>query len=211
MDKLLGLVDHLVYCVHDLEKSIDRIEKEYGLVASVGGRHLNQGTRNALINIGNGCYLELLTIDNENDTVTSDRWMGIDLLTTDKITRWAMKSMTIDQDKDVLSEYKVLLGEMNRGMRQKPNGGMLRWDMTVPASEPEVEVMPFMIDWSHSDAHPVDGLSVQGQLQELRLSHPEPERLRSCFDKLDIRISISEAESASIRALIEGPNGLFEI
>ena len=211
MKNLSGLIDHLVYCVHDLEESINFFQQEFGIEASVGGRHLKQGTKNALVNIGNGCYLELLAIDKRNDSVTGDRWMGIDLLTKNKITRWAIKSLTISEDKQVLAAYSEALGVQSTGMRQRPKGGMLRWDMTLPTSQPEVEVMPFLIDWSDSDAHPVDGLSQQGQLVELHLSHPEPDRLSACFEKLDLGIHISKGKEVSIKAIIEGPQGLVEI
>ncbi len=211
MNKLTGVVDHLVYCVHDLEACIHLFNEIYGIEASIGGRHLSQGTKNALVNIGNGCYLELLAIDPDNDTVGRDRWMGIDLLTSNKITRWAMKSFSINSDSKVLAGYKPDLGALDKGMRQSPDGGMLRWDMTLPSSEPEVEVMPFLIDWSVSDAHPTTALSEQGQLMELHLSSPEPDKLIPYFHQLDIDIKITQGKDTTIKAIIKGPKGVFEI
>jgi len=40
-------IDHLVYCVLDLDSAIEQLYDEIGVRAIVGGRHLNQGTKNA--------------------------------------------------------------------------------------------------------------------------------------------------------------------
>jgi hypothetical protein len=52
-----------------------------GVKPVIGGRHLLHGTKNALINLGNQCYLEILAKDEENPTFKGTRWMGIDLIT----------------------------------------------------------------------------------------------------------------------------------
>lgn len=56
-------IDHLVYCVPDLEAAIQHFLKVYDISFTYGGQHLTQGTHNAILNIGNGAYLELLAID----------------------------------------------------------------------------------------------------------------------------------------------------
>jgi len=44
-------LDHIVYCVPDLEEAIDFFNQKLGVTPLVGGRHLLQGTKNALIKI----------------------------------------------------------------------------------------------------------------------------------------------------------------
>lgn len=211
MTNQIKLIDHLVYCVHDLDVSIEHFYEAYGLKATIGGKHANQGTRNALINLGNNCYLELLAIDKENKSIARNRWMGIDLLQVDKFTRWAMGSSQIDSLSKSLREYNEILGQSIQGERLKPDGTLLSWKMTVPASHPEVELMPFLIDWSDSVSYPTDGLDQQGQLIELQLLHPEPDKLKPAFIELGIDIPIEKNEEVSIKALIEGPMGRFVI
>jgi len=204
-------IDHLVYCVHDLDASIREFEEKYGFQINVGGRHLHHGTRNALINLGQNCYLELLAIDRGNKQVYQDRWMGIDLLTEDKLTRWAISSSDLDRDHRILSDYNEQMGIISTGSRQRPDTKVLNWKMTLPLSQPEVEVIPFLIDWSESESHPTDGLSVQGQLLGLELSHPEPDRIKSCLAHLGHEVVITQSEETIIKATIKGPKGQFQI
>jgi len=200
-------LDHLVYCVMDLEDAILEIFKKTGIRAAEGGRHLNQGTKNALIKLGEQSYLELLAIDSENKNITRSRWMGIDLIRAPKITRWAIHSQNLEEDSAVLKRCDDRMGEIIIGAREKESGSSLRWKMTKPLSTPEVELIPFMIDWSLSESHPSNDLQQQCRLVSL-----------SFHDNLDIRkvdalhflfgdFQIEEASEASIRATIEGPSG----
>jgi len=58
--------DHIVYAVTNLEAAIDEFEKLSGLRPVFGGYHTTKGTKNALVNLGNECYLEILAIDEGN-------------------------------------------------------------------------------------------------------------------------------------------------
>ena len=66
-------IDHIVYCVPDLENGIDYIEELLGIRPVFGGRHLSNGTKNALLNLGDNCYLEILAVDDESIVLDSFR------------------------------------------------------------------------------------------------------------------------------------------
>jgi len=99
-------IDHIVYSVVDLEAAIDDIENQLGVRPSIGGRHLSKGTKNAILNLNKACYLEILAIDEENKEVKAPRWMGVDLIKKDCITRWALKSNHLLEDQKILEGYK---------------------------------------------------------------------------------------------------------
>jgi len=204
-------IDHLVYCVQNLEDAISDLEKKLGVTAIIGGRHTTQGTKNALINLGDKCYLEILAIDHENQTVKTDRWMGIDLLQESKITRWAIKSNKIIADAKYLEQYNKLMGHVTKGSRKMTNGKTLIWQIAMPLSAPEIDIAPFITDWSDSDAHPTDSLDHKCKLLELRLSHPNPKDLENLFYKLDIGVSITKSENISIKAIIQCPKGIVHL
>src|SRR5210317_1322238 len=95
-------IDHLVYAVPDLEQAIIWFEEKSGVRPIAGGRHPTKGTKNALVNLGNQCYLELITADESNPSFTRSRWMGIDLLEEPKMTRWSLKSEHLAEISQIL-------------------------------------------------------------------------------------------------------------
>ena len=142
-------VDHLVYAVRNLEESMDYFEAAVGVRPVIGGRHQTFGTKNALVKLDKGMYLEILAIDEENSKIAPPRWMGVDLLTKNQITRWAVTSTDLKRDSALLEVYKTGLGKITNGARNTPDGKILQWKLTVPMDQPEVELVPFCIDWSN--------------------------------------------------------------
>ena len=141
-------IDHIVYCVSDLKAAVDYFESLLGIRPIIGGSHQSKGTKNALLNLGNQSYLEILSIDEENVNFTGNRWMGIDLIDGPKITRWSIKSKNLEEDSRILNDYSSALSHISKGSRMTRKGDLLSWKMILPASSPEVEIMPFMTDWS---------------------------------------------------------------
>ncbi len=211
MNSLVEKIDHLVYCVHHLEEGINFFKDQYGMQAVVGGRHLNEGTKNAIISLANQCYIEILAVDEEHTKHTNDRWMGIDLLTNPKLTRWAIKSTNLEADKQALVHYNDQLGKIESGLRQRPDLSNLTWQLTKPLSYPEVEVVPFLVDWSGSDSYPTDGLPIQGSLLEVTVGCDNPDKISTCLDALNIEIPIIKSKKSYIKIVIDGPTGKFEL
>lgn len=211
MNSIIGKIDHLVYCVHNLGDGINYFIDNYGMHPVIGGRHLNEGTKNAIINLDNQCYLEILAIDEENTKHTQNRWMGIDLLTTPKMTRWAIKSNNLETDKQALIKYNDQLGTVESGLRKRPDHSNLTWKLTKPLSHPEVDVIPFLVDWSASDSYPTDGLPVLRNLVKIKLGHPEPAKVKACLDELNIDLPVKSSNEPYIKVVIDGPKGSFEI
>ena len=204
-------IDHIVYAVTDLEKGMQHIENLLGVAPNFGGYHTNQGTKNAVLNLGDQCYLEIITIDPNNLNIASPRWMGVDLITTPKITRWSLKSENLHRDSIVIKNYNELMGTIHGGQRKMSDGNLLTWEMILPLAEPEVEVIPFMTDWQNSDVHPTKSLEDKCKLVELIVTHPTPQIIQPVFDELDIRLSISKQEFPSIKIKVQCPNGIIEI
>ncbi len=204
-------IDHIVYAVHDLEQGMQQIEKLLGIAPIFGGYHTNQGTKNAVLNLGNQCYLEIITIDHENKNISAPRWMGVDFLTSSQITRWSLKSKYLSRDSIVIKNYNNSMGTIHGGQRKMSDGNLLTWEMILPLAEPEVEVVPFMTDWQNSEVHPTESLEEKCQLLELNVFHPTPELIQPVFDELDIHLNISKSEIPSIKIKVQCPNGIIEI
>lgn len=204
-------IDHLVYCVPDLDTGIKQFEALLGVTAIIGGKHLNQGTQNALIHLGDQCYLELLAVDQDNTRIIPPRWMGVDVLTSSKLTRWALKADDIIVDQQILKAYNPALGQLIGGQRQLTSGKFLHWQMTKPLAIPEVELMPFITDWSASELHPCDQLPELCKLVNLKLYHPNPEPIKKSLITLLGEIEIERSKMIEIKAIIDSPKGRTEI
>lgn len=205
-------IDHIVYTVFNLEEAIDSFEQKLGVRPVFGGYHKTEGTKNALLKLDRGIYLELLAADDENKEIKPPRWMGVDVLTKEQITRWALKSDDLPKDAAVLQEYHADMGRIKGGSREVAGGGLLQWELIMPLSKPELEVLPFMVDWSSSEVHPFDQLpELNCQLKELYVKHPEAVKIKQCFEKLGVELRIEQSEEIEIKALIRCPQGIVEI
>ncbi|MGH1437721.1 MAG: VOC family protein [Lewinella sp.] len=200
-------IDHIVYAVFDLDRAIADFTEQLGIAPVFGGRHEGRGTKNALLNLGNGCYLEIIAIDEWNTTVNPPRWMGLDVLEKPQITRWCLKSEDLAQDQSVLKTYDPAMGAQWNGQRTTASGEQLAWEMLLPLPEPEVEIVPFMVDWGASAFHPTERLEPSCVWQEIVLLHPHPKSFQKVFKELDINVIVQQAEDVAIKLSITSPNG----
>ena len=68
--------------------------------------------------------------------------------------------------------------------RHRPDGVLLEWRLSVPEpTASEGGVLPFVIDWDAAP-HPSASLPPGVVLDELRLEHPEPERIAAVLAAL---------------------------
>lgn len=205
-------IDHIVYAVKDLKAAVEELENQLGVRPSIGGRHLNKGTKNALLNLGNSCYLEILAVDEENKNIEAPRWMGVDLIEKSCTTRWALKSNRLIEDQKVLQSYDLELREIFQGERQTNGGEILKWKMLLPKAKPKVELAPFMVDWSESSVHPCDNLPDQCVLEKIEFtSKMINPKLEKCFIDLFEVSSIQQNKIDSISVTIKGPKGIFKL
>jgi len=205
------IIDHLVYAVHNLESAIERFENLLGCRPAIGGKHTNQGTKNAVLHLGNQCYLELLAIDHENIEVMPPRWMGIDQLEEPTVIRWALKSYNLKDDRSILKNHDPKLGKIQKGRRETSDGKTLSWQMILPSNGPQIDLIPFMCDWQDSELHPTDQMDIACTLLDVKLSHPDPDSLQPLFDQLSIDQKIQKADKPSMKMVLKCPNGIMEV
>ena len=204
-------IDHIVYAVPDLEKAIATFSKQTGVAPVFGGYHLSQGTKNALVNLGDQCYLEFLAIDVGNTNVTAPRWMGVDLIDRPQITRWSLKSTDLERDSKIVTAHQTAMGIIQQGSREMTNGDILTWGIVMPLPTPKVELIPFMTDWSDSVRHPTDSLADKCQLKSIKLMRPDPGSLQYVLDQLGVPVEIGIGPDISISIEIESGEGVFFI
>ncbi len=206
---MIKRIDHIVYCVRDLDLASDYIERLTGIRPVYGGRHLSKGTHNALLKVGASAYLELLAIDDENDNV-DDRWMGIDLIENEVITRWAIKSDDLTGDANTLHSIDFSKGRILTGSRKCKDGSSLKWQMTDPLNSPAVDIIPFYISWKNG-IHPSNQLQDGCAIRKLNIHHPAPMRCNQMFQALNLDITAYEASGVQIELILDTPKGTVQI
>jgi len=203
-------IDHIAYAVPNLDDGIKHLQELLGCEVIVGGRHLNNGTHNALVNLGNEIYLELIATDIENKDVEGPRWMAVDLVEEPRVTRWALKSNDLNADLNALKVFNPDLGNSFEGSRKKQDGSLLKWHMALPLPAPEIELAPFAVDWKDS-IHPTRSLTAECELISIELIHPNPTIYAQLFAALDIELMIYQGVSTKIKLEINSPKGIIEI
>ena len=202
------MIDHLVYCCHDIDVATRLVEGALGVKMSPGGRHPRRGTVNRLLRIGPHTYLELLAIDPTNTDVKPPRWMGIDLLppsSPGRLTRWAL-AVTDGAAPPTRNAFPPF----EAGRRRLADGSLLRWRLTDPGADPLVTTRPFLIDWE-GEPSPAQRLPEVGcKLHALRIYSSVVKDLPPVVNEIQL-LSVVEDDGESIEAFISGPGGSLRL
>jgi hypothetical protein len=209
------MIDHLVIGTPDLEAGARALEVLLDTSLSVGGPHLGLGTRNLLVGLGDGTYLELIGPDPEQSDPAGPRPFGIDDLVDTRLVAWCarpsrpLRDVVADVDGVGDLAAEPLLGSVLSMTRRRPDGVLLSWQLTA-TGRPDNHggVVPFCIDWGSSE-HPSIGLcrSVgRVRLTEHRLGYPQPEWLQRVLARIDDRwttLALVEAGRPILAATLE--------
>lgn len=208
---LASRIDHLVLACADLAQGARFVRERLGVEVQPGGRHPLMGTHNALLSLGPRLYLELIAIDPEGQAARP-RWFGLDTpAVRERIARAPLLLTWVAACNDIAAAAPLDAGF---GQAIAASRGSFSWRITVPA-DGRLNcdgIAPALIEWDGA-AHPSDGLTDAGcRLRELRLAHPEHERLATLFAalKLDGPVRVG-AGSAAIAATIDTPRGPVDL
>jgi hypothetical protein len=203
-------VDHLVYATPDLKLGIDAIEKLLGIRATPGGQHPGRGTRNALVALGPVTYLEIVGPDPEQSKPATPRTFGIDDLTGPRLVAWAAREPDLERLAADAARNGVTLGPVGSGSRKRPDGVLLSWRYTSPATVLGDGLVPFFIDWGKSP-HPAQTAAPGASLVGLRAEHPEPQRVQQLLRQLGLDLPVTPGPAPVLIATVDSPKGRVEL
>ncbi|MDH4170782.1 MAG: VOC family protein, partial [Acidimicrobiia bacterium] len=146
-------IDHLVYASPDLAEGIARIEALTRVRPQEGGVHPGVGTRNALVGLGDDCYLEVVGIDPDQPAPDFGRPFGIDDRQDPGLVAWAIHPTRGESLADVAGRLRASgfdPGEPVTMSRTTPAGEELNWRLTFPIAG--VGALPFVIDWGDTES-----------------------------------------------------------
>jgi hypothetical protein len=203
-------IDHLVWGGPDLEAEIERLERWTGVRAVLGGRHPGEGTRNAIIRVGRGTYLELVAPDFTRPQPPRPRWFGLDSLPGPRLITWAAKSKNLDGERTAALAAGIPLGELRGGRRELDSGQVLSWRLTYPEVQAGDGLIPFLIDWGDSP-HPAETAPEGVELMGLRAEHPEAAVITEALARLGYVLPVTPAPLPALIATLETPRGRVEL
>lgn len=203
-------VDHLVYATPNLQVGVERVERLLGVRASPGGQHPGRGTRNALLSLGPGAYLEIIGPDPDQPPPAQPRPFGIDGLKAPTLVTWAAKGKDLEQLASNAQSRGVTLGEVISGSRRRGDGVMLSWRYTDPRTVVADGVVPFFIDWGKTP-HPATTATPGASLVSLRAEHPDAERVQRMLTGLGLELKVQPGSRTALIAIISSPRGQVEL
>lgn len=83
--------------------------------------------------------------------------------------------------------------------------------MTLPLASPEVEILPFMVDWGNGTNHPTNLLQQECKLLSISGTHPSPKEGQEVLKKLGTDFELTQGDQIALRATIESPNRIVQI
>lgn len=182
-------LDHLVVAAKDLDEGTAFVQDLLGAPLEPGGKHTAVGTHNRLLNLGEGVYLEVITLDPDAPAPDRPRWFDMDTYEVQSrleqgpaLLHWvarAKKGSSL-RDADISEEIFGRVTPMQRGD--------LSWLITIPDDGhlPAGGILPTLIDWGDAP-HPTTKLPERGlKLVKLRGFHPELEEVKGVLEALGL-------------------------
>jgi hypothetical protein len=206
-------VDHLVYAAPVLAEAVDAVERALGVRPVPGGHHPGWGTANALLALEPRVYLEVIGPDPDQPAPPHPRPFGIDRLTRGRLAGWAVNAADLDAQIQASTGRGYDPGSVFPGSRRSSDGTLLTWRLVLPEDlQLSFEgLIPFLIDWQATAAHPAVTAPQGGRLVDLRAEHPEPDQPRALLDALGVDLAVTHGPKARLIAVIQCPAGRVEL
>ena len=164
-------LDHILIGAPNLDQAVEAVERQTGVRAVYGGSHPGIGTRNALIALGNGAYLEIIAPDTaQKEPSEFARFVaGLKEMTP---LGWAYHTDDLGRLRSALRSRGVHVERIEPGSRKRPDGQTLHWRTFEIGSEKDVT--PFFIEWGRGSPHPSASAAKGCRLSRFTFNGPLP-------------------------------------
>ena len=151
-------LDHISYActASELPDVVQRIGSDLAATFRDGGRHPQFGTRNFILPMANGCYIEVVSALDHPAADKAPFGRAVNHCATNG-GGWMSWAISVDD----ITPYEQRLGrEAAPGHRILPDGQKLEWKQLGVLNVMENPQLPFFVEWSSSpDKHPSTGAS----------------------------------------------------
>ena len=202
------MLDHILLGSADLDAGIALVEQRTGVRAALGGVHPGAGTRNALLSLGPNRYLEIIAPDPQQPASADAR--DLKSLKEPALVGWAAHPGDIEQFAARLKERGIATRGPNPGSRKRSDGRVLNWK-TLALKDDAGGLLPFFIEWGANSLHPSVDAPQGCSLTLFEAATPRPDLLRKQVDQLQIDLTLTQAQTAHLHAIITGPKGQLDV
>ena len=198
-------VDHVIVGTSDLDAAIADIEQRTGVRPVIGGVHPGRGTRNALLSLGAGTYLEIVAPD-PAQTVDTEDLRALRALERPTPFGWAVSADSEAALRAILSGANIATTEPKPGSRAKPDGSVLRW-VTFDYAELDNPHAPFFIVWADPALHPSRTSPGGCRLSGLAIESPDAAAMSRAIAPLGLAAPVTAAAEGRMRLSLSCPKG----
>ena len=149
-------LDHVSYAVSNtgLTDTVQRLGNAIGCAFIDGGRHPRYGTRNFVLALGDGCYIEVVA-PLEHPAVETKTFGRAVQRRASEGGGWLSWVVAVDD----ISPLEQRLGRVaSSGQRKRPDGFDLQWEQIGLTDLLEDPQLPFFVQWhSSANEHPSVG------------------------------------------------------
>lgn len=199
------LVDHVIVGAGDLDKAITDLEKLTGVRSIIGGVHPGRGTRNALMSLGDGTYLEILAPD-PAQSIDNEEIRELRALTSPTPVGWAVSAGDESALRTALATAGIATSAPVPGSRAKPDGSILRW-VTFGYDDVESPFAPFFIVWADPALHPSRTSPGGCRLSTIRVQSAQADGLARAIAPLRLGVSVDAAPDEQMQLSLACPKG----
>ena len=198
-------LDHLIVGIDSLERGVELLGRLTGVRPAVGGVHPGRGTRNALLALGGGQYLELMAPDPaQTPTPTSAPLARLHEPTP---IGWAARTSNADSVRSALAARGRSDLPLRPGSRRRPDGATLRWRTLEVWGPTASDLLPFFIEWDPTSTHPASDAPRGCTLTSFTIVSPAADSLRAELRAASLDVRVAKGPRDGIAVSLACPAG----
>ena len=199
------MIDHLLWAVPDLDEGRQDLGRKTGVAPALGGRHPGVGTWNALLDLGQRRYLEIIAPDPDQKGFSG---LGrlLEGVHEPQLLTWCAGTQDIATLADKAHAAGLGPGPVTSMQRRRPDGTLLQWKIVMLFGHDAGPLVPFFIEWGGTH-HPTQELDEGCRLDRLVASHPDPTLVRGIYRTLGLDIAVETADRPGLQAVLDTPQG----
>ena len=192
---------------------VEYVYEKLGVLPESGGQHVNMGTHNRLLKLGESIYLEIIAVNPDSPNPDRHRWFSMDNLQPymkPKLITWVVRTNNIYGATDKARLHHGRIESMQRGN--------YNWLITIPddGEMPLQGIAPTIIQWK-SKLHPAQNLP-KSDFSLIRIEgyHPKANEINDSLADIGFNgafnaISINESVNPFLAAFIKTPKGIVKL